>query len=177
MKRATKPSKRLLKKLPEEVDKLHQAYPEAQIELWRKARASHWPQTDPAPGLGKDREPSAGRGATALPVDVSVWLCATAERGNQLVAHAYGEYHSLFSRALCLCPGTEGRAKQAPTPGLGASGLAQTCRSQGSRRSPLALLAISFARVATGGALVAPLQRTTCQPGLGFAGRARTGPG
>jgi hypothetical protein len=34
MKRATKPSKRLLKKLPEELDKLHQAYREAQIELW-----------------------------------------------------------------------------------------------------------------------------------------------
>src|SRR5690242_6907333 len=34
MKRAMKLSKRLLKKLPEEVDKLRQAYPEAQIELW-----------------------------------------------------------------------------------------------------------------------------------------------
>ena len=32
--RATKPSKQLLKKLPEEVDKLQKAYPEARIELW-----------------------------------------------------------------------------------------------------------------------------------------------
>jgi transposase len=34
MSRATRPSKQLLKKLPEEVNKLHQAYPEARIELW-----------------------------------------------------------------------------------------------------------------------------------------------
>lgn len=34
MKRASKPSKLLLKKLPEEVDKLRQVYPEARIELW-----------------------------------------------------------------------------------------------------------------------------------------------
>jgi transposase len=34
MKRAIKPPSRLLKKLPEEVEKLHQAYPEASIELW-----------------------------------------------------------------------------------------------------------------------------------------------
>jgi hypothetical protein len=32
--RATKLHSRLLKKLPEEVEKLHQAYPEASIELW-----------------------------------------------------------------------------------------------------------------------------------------------
>lgn len=32
--RATKPLNRRLKKLPEEVEKLRQAYPEAQIELW-----------------------------------------------------------------------------------------------------------------------------------------------
>ncbi|GHO71969.1 hypothetical protein KSC_108610 [Ktedonobacter sp. SOSP1-52] len=31
---ATKPRSKLLKKLPEEVEKLHQAYPEAKIELW-----------------------------------------------------------------------------------------------------------------------------------------------
>jgi DDE superfamily endonuclease len=34
MNRAIKPHSRLLKKLPEEVEKLHQAYPEASIELW-----------------------------------------------------------------------------------------------------------------------------------------------
>src|SRR5690242_18045049 len=34
MSRATQPPSRLLKKLPEEVEKLHQAYPEASIELW-----------------------------------------------------------------------------------------------------------------------------------------------
>jgi hypothetical protein len=34
MKRATKLLSRLLKKLPEEVEKLRQAYPEASIELW-----------------------------------------------------------------------------------------------------------------------------------------------
>ena len=34
MRRATKPHSRLLKKLPEEVEKLHQTYPEASIELW-----------------------------------------------------------------------------------------------------------------------------------------------
>src|ERR1041384_2866461 len=32
--RAARPSKRLLKKLPEEVDKLREQYPEAKIELW-----------------------------------------------------------------------------------------------------------------------------------------------
>jgi transposase len=34
MKRATKPRSKLLKKLPEEVDKLRQAYPEARLERW-----------------------------------------------------------------------------------------------------------------------------------------------
>src|SRR4051795_267734 len=34
MKRATRQRSKLLKKLPEEVEKLHQAYPEASIELW-----------------------------------------------------------------------------------------------------------------------------------------------
>jgi hypothetical protein len=34
MKKATRPASKLLKKLPEEVEKLHQAYPEAKIELW-----------------------------------------------------------------------------------------------------------------------------------------------
>jgi hypothetical protein len=34
MKRARKPNKLLLKKLPEEVDKLRQVYPEARVELW-----------------------------------------------------------------------------------------------------------------------------------------------
>jgi DDE superfamily endonuclease len=34
MSRATKPRNRLLKKLPEEVEKLQQAYPEAKVELW-----------------------------------------------------------------------------------------------------------------------------------------------
>src|SRR5437899_6543397 len=34
MSKATKPRNRLLKKLPEEVEKLQQAYPEAKVELW-----------------------------------------------------------------------------------------------------------------------------------------------
>ncbi len=34
MSRATQPPSRLLKKLPEEVEKLREKYPEAQMELW-----------------------------------------------------------------------------------------------------------------------------------------------
>jgi hypothetical protein len=63
-------------------------------------RAPHRPQTDPAPGLGTQREPSPGSGATALSVDVSVWLCRAQEWKDFMVAHAHGQYASLCSRVF-----------------------------------------------------------------------------
>jgi hypothetical protein len=89
MRRVTKPHSRRLKKLPEEVEKLHQAYPEATIELW--SQDEHRIGLKPIlPGLGSKGNQSAGRGPTALSLDVSLWLCRAPERKDELVAHADG---------------------------------------------------------------------------------------
>jgi transposase len=47
MRRATKPPSRLFKKLPGEVEKLQEKYPEASIELWSQDERCRWLQAHP----------------------------------------------------------------------------------------------------------------------------------
>src|SRR5260370_39455909 len=65
MRRAPQKSSRLLKKLPEEVELIRQAHPEAAVELWRSdehriglkpiLRRDRARQTRPAPRVGEER--------------------------------------------------------------------------------------------------------------------------
>ena len=52
MKRAPRPNKPLLKKLPQEVDKLQQAHPEARVELWKDEHRLGLKPIQPGSGRG-----------------------------------------------------------------------------------------------------------------------------
>src|SRR5260221_9427677 len=108
-------------------------------------------------------------------MDVSVWVCPAAERKDQLVVDAHRQYGGLFPGIGSLRSRTRDWAEQRHCPADGSGWLAQECRPQGSRRSPSALSASSFARAAASRTLVAALQRATRQSGLHLARRAGTG--
>src|SRR5215469_9737641 len=124
MSRATPLHSKRLKKLPEEVLALQQAYPEASLELWSQDEHRIGRETDPAPRLGPQRDQSAGRGSPALSMDVSLWVCGAAERKDQLVAHADGQYRGLFPGAGGVRPRTGAGAGQTRPLGSGSSWLA-----------------------------------------------------
>src|SRR5215469_17116877 len=127
MSRATPLHSKRLKKLPEEVLALQQAYPEARIELWSQDEHRIGRETDPAPRLGPEGEQSASRGPPALSMDVPLRVCGAPERKDELVAHADRHDRGLFLGTGCLCPRTGGGARQTHPPGPGSSWLAYEC--------------------------------------------------
>src|SRR5258708_25304669 len=108
-------------------------------------------------------------------MDVCVWVCPAAQRKEQLVVDAHRQYGGLFLGIGRLRPGTRDWAEQTHCLADGSGWLAQECRTQGSRRSPSALSASSFARAAASRTLVAALQSATGQSCLQLARRAGTG--
>src|SRR5215469_10643020 len=125
MNRAMKLSKQLLKKLPEEVDKLHQAYPEAKVELWSQDEHRIGLKPILRRVWAKPRQSCQSSGATRLPVDVSLRLCAAAERKDQLVAYAHDQCHGFFSGALSFRTGTGSGTTQARSARDGSGRMAQ----------------------------------------------------
>src|SRR5437763_853672 len=102
-------------------------------------------------------------------MDVSVWLCPTRERKDELAADAHRQYRGLFPGIIGLRPRTRSGAGQTYCSGDGSSWLAQEQRLGGSRRTSFAFLAFPRARIAACRTLMAPLERTAGQSRVLFS--------